>query len=86
MIKPLATLATDRERKTFLSPQTFDFLVIDVPAFNAQQLRDFAMTVSSVLFGKPDQRQAQAFIIVFRFCLVPLRRPRHADRLAGPPF
>ena len=35
-------------------------LVVDVPAFDSQQLGDFTITVPPILFGEPDQRRRRA--------------------------
>ena len=70
MIKAFTFLVALRQLQAFFSPQPLDFLVIDVPAFDAQQLGDFTITVPPILFGEPDQRQAQGFIISAWFGLI----------------
>lgn len=50
VIKAFAFLMTLRQLQTFFSPQPFNLLMIDGPAFNTQQLRNFAITVAAVLF------------------------------------
>lgn len=42
----------------FFTPQTLNFLVINAPALNPQQLGDLAISVSPILLGQTDHRQA----------------------------
>ena len=63
MIKPLTAFMTRRELQAFLAPYSFDLFVIDIPALNAKELGDLAITVTPVLFSEPDQRQTQGVII-----------------------
>ena len=64
MVEPFAFLMPVRQLQTFFTPQTFDPLVIDMPAFGAQQFADFSVAIPAILFGQPDQGQAQIVIIL----------------------
>jgi hypothetical protein len=71
--------------QAFLAPDPLDFLVIDRPALDPQQFADLAVAVTAVLFGQPDQGQAQ-------IVLVPGNGPiaqgtaGNSENLAGPPL
>ena len=60
--------------------------MIDHPAFKPEQLGNFAIAIATILFGEPDQGQAQRIIIVSLAGFVLLRGARHADRSAGAPL
>jgi DsbC/DsbD-like thiol-disulfide interchange protein len=64
MIEPFALLVPVRQPKPFFAPQALNLLVIDPPAFHAQERTDFAVSVPSVLFGKPDQSETQIIVIL----------------------
>jgi len=74
------------ELQAFLTPDPLDLLVIDHPTFEPQQPGDFAIAIATILFGEPDQRQTQRFIIVCLTRFVLLCGARHADRSAGAPL
>ena len=87
MVETAALLVALRQLQAFFTPEPLDLLVIDLPAFEPQQLGDFSIAIAAILFGQPDQRQAQGLIIILAFTgLILLRRARHADRPAGAPL
>ena len=49
--------------ETLFSPQPFYLLVIDLPAFNAEQLGNLSVAVAAVLLCQSDQSQLKAVII-----------------------
>jgi hypothetical protein len=62
-----------------------DPLMIDTPAFNAEELSNLAVPVPSVLFGKPDQGKTQLLVLLV-FCSVAQSTPGHPKDPAGPPL
>ena len=83
VIEPPSLLMPMGKLQTFFAPQTLNLLVIDLPAFHAQQSRYLSIPVSPVLLGQPDHRQAQSVIIV-RPGLISQARPRHTQHSTGP--
>jgi len=56
MGEPLVLLVPARQRQAFFSaPDALDPLMIDLAAFQAQMLGDFAVSLPSVLLGKLDR-------------------------------
>lgn len=51
MIEALSLLMAPRQLQAFLTPQSFDLLVIDAPAFNTQEFGDLAISVAAILLG-----------------------------------
>ena len=49
--------------QAFFTPQAFHLLVIDPPAFDAQQSRDLAIAIPAILLGQPDQGESQFFVV-----------------------
>ena len=76
MIEPFAPLVAQRKLQTFLPPEPLDLLVIDLPAFNMEQLSDLAVAKPAVLLRQPDQSPPQRIVISVSgwsrttFCLV----------------
>ena len=58
VIKPFALLVPTRELQTFFTPEALDLLVVNTPAFHAQQGCDFPIAITPILLRKPDHRQA----------------------------
>jgi hypothetical protein len=56
VVEPSTLLVSLRQLQPFLSPDPLDLLVIDLPAFDAQELCDLAIAVPAVLLGQSDQR------------------------------
>ena len=65
VIKPLVLLMLTRWLQTLFTPQALDLLMVNTPAFHAQQDSDLPIPISSLLLG-----QAQS-IIISRFGLIP---------------
>ena len=85
VVEPLSLLMTLRQLQAFFAPQSLDLLVIDPPAFHAQQFRYLAIAIAAILFSEADQRQPQIIIVSGdRFVLV--CAAGKADRFAGPPL
>jgi len=85
VVEPSPPLVSLRQLQPFLTPDPLDLLVIDPPAFDAQQFGDLAIAVSSVLLGQSEQRQTES-VIIPRGWLILQRVARQADDPAGPPF
>ncbi len=86
VVEAFAFLMALRQRQAFFSPEPFHLLVIDHPAFEPEQLGNFAIAIPAILFGKPDESQMQRLIIVCLAGFVLLRGARHADRSASAPL
>ena len=76
---------TLRYLEALFPPQPFYLLVIDLPAFNAEQLGNLPVAVAAILLCQSDQSQPKA-VIISRRCLIALCGPCHADRFASPPL
>ena len=63
VIEPSALLVPLRKLQPFFAPEPFHLLVVDLPAFDAQEFRYLAIAVPTVLLGQPDQSQPQRIII-----------------------
>ena len=85
MVQTFALLMPLRELKTFFAPEPLNLFVIDCPSLDAQQLCNFAIPITLILFGKPDHRQPSGFIILWGD-LVPQRAPRHPHDPTGAPL
>ena len=85
VIEALPFLVTLRYLETLFPPQPFDLLVIDLPAFNAEQLGNLPVAIAAILLCQSDQSQPKAVIISGRFRIA-LCGPCHADRSASPPL
>ena len=57
VVQASALFVSLRQLQPLFAPEPFNLLVIDRPAFNAQQLRDLAIAVAAELLCKSDQRQ-----------------------------
>ena len=71
--------------ETLFPPQPSHSLVIDLPAFNAEQLGNLPVAIAAILLCQSDQSQPKA-VIISRRCLIALCGPCHADRSASPPL
>jgi len=61
--------------------------MVHFPAFDLEKLGDLPIAIAPILFGQPDQSEAQGLIVIVGFQgLVLLGRARHADRSAGAPL
>ena len=58
VIKPPAFLMTLGKLKTFFTPEPLYFLMIDLPPFDTQKCCYFTVAITTILLGKPNQRQA----------------------------
>jgi len=85
VIEALPFLVTLRYLEALFPPQPLYFLVIDLPAFNAEQLGNLPVAIAAILLCQSDQSQLKA-VIIFRGCLIALCGPCHADRSASPPL
>ena len=63
VIEPSALPVPLRKLQPFFAPEPLDPLVIDLPAFDAEQFRDLAIAIPTVLLRQPDQSQPQRIII-----------------------
>ena len=63
VIEPSPALVPMRQLQAFFTPDPLDLLVIDGPAFDAQELAHLAVAVAAVLFGQPDQGQTQIVLM-----------------------
>ena len=59
-IEPPPALVPMRQLQAFFTPDSLDLLVIDGPAFDAQELADLAVAVAAILFGQPDQARRRS--------------------------
>ena len=82
VIEAFASLVPMRQLQAFLCPEPFDFLVVYPPSLNTQQLRDFAIAITTVLLRQADHGEPQC-VIVFRCGLVLQRAASKANGLAG---
>ena len=57
VIEPFAPLVALRQLKAFFTPKALHFLVVHMPAFDLQQMRDLAVAIAPILLGQPDQSQ-----------------------------
>lgn len=64
VIKRLAFFVTFWKLQTFFTPILFNFLVINLPSFYAQKLRDFTRTITGILFSKMNKSQPERIIVV----------------------
>ena len=64
MIEAFAFLVTLWQLQSFFSPQPFNLLVIDLPAFNTKKFSDFTIAIATIVFGQSDQSQPKAVIIL----------------------
>jgi hypothetical protein len=64
MGEPLTLLVPVRQLISSFAPEALNLLVIDLPAFHAQKLADFAVPVPSVLLGEPDQSKTQVIVVL----------------------
>ena len=85
VIETFPLLVTLRYLETLFPPKPFDLLVIDLPAFNAEQLGNLPVAIAAILLCQSDQSQPKA-VIIARECLIALCGPGHADRSASPPL
>jgi len=67
MIWALPLFMTMGQLQPFFSPQAFYLFAIYRPAFNAQEMGNLAIPIAAILFGQPDHRQAQGFIVIVFF-------------------
>lgn len=65
VVKSFTLLMSFGKLQSFLAPDTLYPLVIDLPAFNAEQFCNLAIPIPAILFGQPDQGQAQFLVTVF---------------------
>ena len=86
VVEAFALLVALRALQAFFSPEPLNLLVIDHPALKPQQLGDLAIAITPILFGEPDQDQAQRFIILCLAGFVLLCGARHANRSASSPL
>ncbi len=63
VIEPFALLMALGKLQPFLTPYPLYLLVINVPAFNREQLGNLAIAIAAILFGQLDQGQSQGLII-----------------------
>lgn len=49
VIQPFSFFVALRQLQAVFSPQPFDLFMVDLPAFNAQQLGNFVITVAPIL-------------------------------------
>ena len=56
------------------------------PALYTKEMGDLAITIPAILFGQPDHRQTQLFVIMLLNCDVALSATGKANRFAGPSF
>ncbi len=82
VIEAFSLPVTLRYLETLFPPKPFDLLVIDLPAFNAEQLGNLPVAIAAVLLCQSDQSQPKA-VIISRRCLIALCGPCHADRSAS---
>jgi len=82
VIEPPALPVAVGQLQAFFAPQSFDFLVIDLPALHPQQGCDLSVAIPTILFGQPDHRQAQ-HIIIRGLGLIPQAGSRQAQHSAG---
>ena len=54
------------------------------PALYTKEMGDLAITIPAILFGRPDHRQTQLFVIMLLNCDVALSAAGKANRFAGP--
>jgi hypothetical protein len=66
VIQPLALPVPMRQLQTFFLPKAFHLLVIDVPAFDAQQLGHLAISVPAILLGQTNHCEPQRVVILGR--------------------
>jgi len=85
VIEALPPLVTLRYLEALFPPQPLYLLVIDLPAFNAEQLGNLPVAITAVLLCQSDQSQPKA-VIISRGCLIALCGACHADRSASPPL
>ena len=85
VIETFPLLVTLRYLETLFPPQPLYLLVIDLPAFNAEQLGDLPVAIAAIMLCQSDQSQPKA-VIISRRCLIALCGPCHADRSASPPL
>ena len=45
------------------TPKPLDLLMIDLPAFNVEQLSDLTIAIPAILLRQPDQSQSQGIIV-----------------------
>ncbi len=64
VIETFAFLMSVRQLKPFLAPQPFDLLMVHTPTFGTEQFVNLAIAVPAILFGQPDQGQAQFNIVL----------------------
>ena len=57
VIKPSALFVPLRELQSFFLPETLNLLMIDPPAFDAQEFQNLTIAVAPILLGQADQSQ-----------------------------
>jgi hypothetical protein len=77
---------TLRKLKAFFTPYPLYLFVIDLPSFDTQKRCYLAISVSTILFGKPDQRQAQSLFVIFGSQFVMLSGSRNTECFTGSAF
>jgi len=85
VIETLSLLVTLRYLETLFPPEPLYLFVIDLPAFNAEQLGNLSVAIAAILLCQSDQSQPKA-VIIYRRCLIALCGPCHADRSACSPL
>ncbi len=85
VIKPLSLLVAMRWLQTLFAPQSFDLLLIDLPALNAKKFSNLAVAVTAILLGQSDQSLSKAVIFLL-YGLIVMCGSRHANRFACMPF
>ena len=64
VIQPLAFLVALGKLQSFLTPQAFHLLVIDLPTRRIEQFGDHTIAVTAILLGQPDHLKPQLFIVL----------------------
>ena len=63
VIKTLPFLVAFGELQPFFSPDPFDLLVVDVPAFNTKELGNLSVAIAAILLCQSNQSQPKAVVI-----------------------
>ena len=85
VVETPALLVPLRQLKSLFAPDPLNLLVVHLPAFDAQQLRNLSIAVTAILLRQPDQGQPQ-FVIVSVCPLVMQRAARQTNHPACPPL
>ncbi len=62
VIKPPAFLVALWKLQPFFPPQSFDLLVVHLPAFDAQEFGYLSIAVPTILLGQTDECQPQSVV------------------------